>query len=184
MLTSVLPRPDALSRPAAPNFNAEQQWFAAYTRSRHEKHVADELDCRKIESFLPLYDAIHQWKDRRAKVQLPLFPGYVFVHIALQDRLRVLELPGVAHLVGFGGHPTPLPDQEITKLRDSLAAGVHAEPYPFVKLGQRVRIKSGPFAGLEGILKHKKDNLRFVISIELIMRSIMLDIEGAEVEPV
>lgn len=161
----------------------QQHWYAAYTAARHEKRVAEQLERKRVEYFLPLYETIHRWKDRRARVSLPLFPGYVFVRIPLRDRLQVLEIPSVARIVGFAGVPTPLPDTDIESLRSGLG---HArmEPHPYLKVGRRVRIKSGPFMGMEGILKRKKDNLRLVLSLDLIMRSVVLDIDGAEVEPV
>ncbi len=161
----------------------QHHWYAAYTAARHEKRVAEQLERKQIEHFLPLYEAIHRWKDRRARVTLPLFPSYVFVRIPLQDRLQVLAVPSVVHLVSFRGTPAPLSDTEIETLRQGLGR-VSAEPHPYLKVGRRVRVKSGPFRGMEGILKRKKDNFRLVLSLDLIMRSIVLDIDGAEVEPV
>lgn len=158
-------------------------WYALYTCPRHEKRVAEHLQNRAIECFLPLYEALHRWADRRVKVQLPLFPGYLFVRVALRDRLQVLETPSVVRIVGFSGRPVPLPDADIEILRSGLAARLRAEPHTYLTVGRRVRIKTGPFQGLEGILKRKKDNFRLVLSIDLIMRSIVLDIDGAEVEP-
>jgi transcription antitermination factor NusG len=163
---------------------AQPCWYAAYTRARHEKRVAEQLEKRDIECFLPLYGAVHLWKDRRMRVELPLFPGYVFVRIPLEARLRVLELPSVVRFVSFNGRPAPLPAFEIETLRTGLAMRWCAEPHPYLTVGQRVRIKSGPFEGLEGVLKRKKDNFRLVLSVDLIMRSILLDIDGAEVEAV
>ncbi len=160
----------------------QPRWYAAYTAARHEKRVGEQLARKQIEYFLPLYETIHRWKDRRARVALPLFPGYVFIHIPLRHRLQVLEVPSVVRIVDFGGIPAPLADTDIERLRHGLAQA-KAEPHPYLTVGRRVRIKSGPFQGLEGILKRKKDNLRLVLSLDLIMRSIALDIDGAEVEP-
>lgn len=157
-------------------------WYAAYTSPRHEKRVAEQLRNRDIDHFLPLYEAVHRWKDRRARVTLPLFPGYVFVHIPLSERLHVLEVPSVAQIVSFSGQPAPLPDEEVERLRSGLAQR-SAQPHPYLTVGRRVRVKSGPFEGIEGILLRKKDNFRLVVSLDLIMRSILLDIDGAEVEP-
>src|SRR5437016_14512391 len=95
----------------------ESRWYAAYTRAQHEKRVAQQLDERAIERCLPMYEAVHCWKDRRMRVQVPLFPGYVFVRIPLQNRLDVLRIPSVVRLVGFSGEPTPLPKEEIEGLR-------------------------------------------------------------------
>jgi transcription antitermination factor NusG len=157
-------------------------WYAAYTSANHEKRVAEQLSARSVEHFLPLYESVRRWKDRRVHLQLPLFPGYVFVRIAFRDRLQVLEIPSVARLVGFNGTPTPLPEGEIEALKAGLEGGVRAMPHPYLKVGRRVRITSGPFEGLEGILVRKKNGLRFVISLDLIQRSILVDVEADALE--
>jgi transcription antitermination factor NusG len=113
-----------------------------------------------------------------------LFPGYVFVRLAMRDRLRVLQIPSVVRLVGFGGWPTPLPDEEMEILRKGLCQGLRAEPHPFLTVGRRVRITAGPFAGLEGVLKLKKSNLRVVVSLELIQRSVAVDVDATDVQGV
>jgi len=166
---------------ALPAVWAEEHWYAAYTCAQHEKRVAAELRMREVEHFLPLYSSVRRWRDRRVQLELPLFPGYVFVRLALRDRLRVLQIPSVVRLVGFSGQPTPLPDSEIETLRSGLSERLRAEPHPYLTVGRRVRITAGPFAGLEGILKRKKSNLRVVISLELIQRSVAVDIDGADV---
>jgi transcription antitermination factor NusG len=117
------------------------------------------------------------------QLQLPLFPGYIFVRIALCDRLQVLEIPGVARLVRFNGTPAALPQAEIEALKAGLERGVRAVPHPYLKVGLRVRITVGPLEGLEGILIRKKNALRFVVSLDLIQRSIRLDIDASSVEP-
>jgi transcription antitermination factor NusG len=159
-------------------------WYAAYTCANHEKRVAQQLAARSVEHFLPLYESVRRWKDRRVQLQLPLFPGYVFVRLDLRDRLQVLEIPSVARLVGFNGTPTPLPDGEIEALKAGLAGGVRAVPHPYLKVGRRVRIKSGPLAGMNGILLRRKGKFRVVISIDLIQRSVAVDASAADVEPV
>jgi transcription antitermination factor NusG len=159
-------------------------WYAAYTWANHEKRVHYQLEQRSVESFLPLYGTSRRWKDRWMRLQMPLFPGYVFVRMALGDRLRVLQVPSVVRLVGFNGHPSPLPDEEIERLKKCLAGGVRAEPHPFLTVGRRVRIKSGPLEGRQGILLRRKGMLRVVLSINLIMRSIAVDMDVADVEPV
>lgn len=117
------------------------------------------------------------------KLQLPLFPGYVFVRLALRDRLRVLQVPGVARLVGFNGAPTPLPDDEMESLRLALAEGLRAEPHPYLNVGRRVLITRGPLAGREGLLKRWKGNMRVVVSIESIQRSISMEVDAQDVIP-
>jgi transcription termination/antitermination protein NusG len=163
---------------------AEQHWYAAYTCANHEKRVAAELGAREVENFLPLYSSVRRWKDRRVTLDLPLFPGYVFVRLALCDRLRVVQVPSVVRLVGFGGLPSALPDTEMEIMRSGLSQSLRAEPHPFLTVGRRVRITSGPFAGLEGILKRKKSNLRVVVSLELIQRSVAVDVDAADLRPV
>ncbi|HUI73486.1 MAG TPA: transcription termination/antitermination NusG family protein, partial [Candidatus Acidoferrum sp.] len=115
-------------------------------------------------------------------LELPLFPGYVFVRMALRDRRKVQQIPGVARLVEFGGTPAALPEEEIEALRTSLASGVRAEPHPFLTAGRKVRVKCGPLAGVEGILLKRKGKFRVVISIELIQRSVAVEMEIGEVE--
>src|SRR5947209_13031362 len=118
-----------------PEAYLEQRWYAAYTSANHEKRVAKQLSVRDVEHFLPLYDSVRRWKDRRVRLEMPLFPGYVFVHLALCDRLQVLQAPGVARLVGFGGQPAALPDQEIETLRQGLAREMSVEPHQYLRVG-------------------------------------------------
>ena len=161
----------------------EPHWYAVYTCANHEKRVAAELGVREVEHFLPLYSCVRRWKDRRVSLEMPLFPGYVFVRLALQERLRVLQIPSVVRLVGFNGLPAALPDGEMEILRAGLGQSLRAEPHPFLTVGRRVRITGGPFAGLEGVLKRKKSNLRVVVSLGLIQRSVAVDVDIADVRP-
>ena len=160
----------------------EPRWYAAYTRAQHEKQVALQLGERALEHYLPLYEAVRNWKDRRKCVRMPLFPGYVFVRIPLLNRLDVLRIPSVVHLVGFNGTPTPLGDDEVEGLRCALAQGVGAQPHPFLTIGRRVRITAGPLTGHEGILVRRKRNC-VVLSIRLIQRSILTQINSESLEP-
>src|SRR6266702_2414115 len=169
---------------ALPKSLVEPHWYAAYTCPNHEKRVAVELGARDVENFLPIYSSVRRWKDRRVRLELPLFPGYVFVRLALRDRLRVVQIPSVARLVGFNGQPTALPDTEMEIMRSGLSQSLRAEPHPFLIAGRRVRITAGPFAGLEGVLKRKKSSLRVVVSLELIQRSVAVDVDAADVEGV
>jgi transcription antitermination factor NusG len=159
-------------------------WYAAYTCANHEKRVRDQLEERSVESFLPVYETVRRWKDRRMQLQLPLFPGYVFVRMALVDRLRVLQIPSVVRLVGFNGQLSTLPDEEIEGLKKSLAGGVLAEPHPFLSVGRRVRVKAGPLAGVEGIVIRRKNRLRLVISLDLIQRAAAVEVEAADLESI
>ena len=163
---------------------SELRWYAIYTCAQHEKSVARQLAVRSVECFLPLYEKMRRWKDRRVKIQFPLFAGYVFARLSQRDRLRAVEVPGIVRLVGFNGQPTALPDDEIVSLRHGLAAAAGAEPCPYVQVGRRVRILSGPLRGLEGILQKKKSGMRFVISLHLIQRSVTVEVQVADLEPV
>src|SRR6266568_1672149 len=162
----------------------QPHWYAVYTRANHERRVADQLASREVGHFLPQYESVRKWKDRKVRLQLPLFPGYVFVHLALRDRLRVLEIPSVARLVGFGGPPVALPAHEVEAMRIGLASQLRAEPHPYLKVGRRVRVVGGPLAGLEGTIARKKKQLRFVISLDLIMRSVAVEMDAADLRAV
>jgi transcription antitermination factor NusG len=159
-------------------------WYVAYTCSNHEKCVAEQLNRRDIEHFLPLYETVRKWKDRSKRMELPLFPSYIFIRFPLAERLRVLEIPSVVRLIGFNGPPLPLPDGDIQLLRSAVQKRVSLEPHPFLTVGRRVRITRGTLAGLEGMLTRKKGLLRLVISIELIHRSAMIEVDSADVEPI
>jgi transcription antitermination factor NusG len=160
------------------------RWYAAYTVARHEKVVAQQLAERRIETFLPLYRSWHRWKDRRKLVELALFPSYVFVNINALEKLRVLQISGVVHLVSFNGQLAELPEQEIIALRNGLEHDVCAEPHPYLKVGRKVRIFRGPMAGTEGMLVKKKDKYRVVISIDVLMRSVAVEVDGCDVQAI
>ena len=166
-----------------PDAGPVQNWYALYTCSRHEKCVAQQIEQRSIACFLPLYRSLRRWKDRRKEVELALFPGYVFVRIALEDRLRVLALTSVVGLVSFNGRPAALPEAEIEQLRQRLARG-SVEPHPYLRVGRRVRVRGGPMQGLEGIIVRRKDRCRLVFSLDLIMRSVAVEVDEGDVEPV
>jgi len=162
--------------------NTEPRWYAAYTRANHERRVGAQLVERGVENFLPQYESVRKWKDRRVRLQLPLFPGYIFVHLALQNRLKVLQVPGVACLVSSAGRPVAVPDEEFARIRGFLNDGLSARPHPYLKVGKRVRVRSGPLAGTQGILLRRKGNFRLVISIDLIQRAVAVDVDAADVE--
>lgn len=160
----------------------EPRWYAAYTYARHEKRVAEHLQRIGVESYVALHTATRQWNQRRARVELPLFPGYVFVRIPLAERVRVLSAPGVAYLVGTGGQPVPLADGEIEPLRNCLSQNLCAEPAAYLSEGSRVRVVTGPLSGLEGVIIRRDGDTRFVVSIDLIMRAIAINVEGLDLE--
>jgi transcription antitermination factor NusG len=157
------------------------KWYAVQSRSRHEKRIHQFLQTNSICSFLPLYEAVHRWKDRRALVALPLFPGYLFVRIPVEERLRVLTAPGVVRLLSANGHPIPVPDSEIDGLQNCVAKNARMEPHPYLTVGRRVLVKSGPFTDMEGILVRKKGQFRLVVSVNLIARSIALELDRSDI---
>lgn len=159
----------------------DPHWYAAYTCANREKSVAASLAEREVEFFLPEYQSVRRWKDRRVTLQLPLFPGYIFLRVALRDRLRVLQIPGLVRLVGFGTEPTALPDQDVEILRSGLSQTSQMRPHPFLTVGRRVRIARGPLAGLSGVLKRRKNDYWVVVSVDIVQRSIIVDVEAADI---
>jgi transcription termination/antitermination protein NusG len=159
----------------------DPRWYAAYTRAHHEKRVAEQLQNKSVESFLPLYSTVRQWKNGRAHLQLPLFPGYVFVHMSWAVRLQVMEMPGVVRILSRGGKPVPVPDSDIELLKNGLAE-LRAEPHPYLAVGKKVRVKAGPLRGAVGILLRKKPYLRLVLAIDMIMRSVVVEVDAVDVE--
>lgn len=159
----------------------EKRWYVAYTRGRHEKYTAEQCGQRAITTFLPLYAVQRRWKQRRAEVLLPLFPSYVFVYIALADRLRVLALPGVVSLVSFNGVPAVVPESQINSLRKAITLG-RAEPHVYLRSGRRVRVTAGPLVGLEGIIVELKNKVQVIVSFEWMTRSVAISLDAADVE--
>ena len=161
-----------------------QDWYALYTRHQHEKAVAQVLSGKGFEVFLPLYVAVRRWKHRDKQLSLPLFPCYVFVHGGAMRRLDVVMTPGVHGFVECGGKPAAIPDQEIDQVRQVVTRSTQVEPHPFLKCGDWVRVKSGPLAGIEGILVRKKNLLRLVLSVELLEKSVAVEVDASTVERV
>jgi transcription antitermination factor NusG len=162
----------------------EKRWFALRVKSRAEKVVAVMARSKGIEEFLPVYQARRRWSDRMKTVEFPLFPGYVFCRFNPQDRLPVLSIPGALHLVGVGKVPVPLEDAEIAAIQAAVQSGLSTEPWPFLELGQRVRLEDGPLAGIEGIFVGDSKQQRVVVSITLLRRSVAVSIERDWVTPV
>ena len=163
-----------------------KKWYAVHTRSRHEKAVAAQLRDRGVDTYLPLVEEIHRWSDRRKLVQVPLFPGYAFIHAceSAETASTVAEVESVVKIVGTRPGGTPIPDQEIEALQRLLSRKVPCAYHPFLKVGQQVRIRGGALDGLEGTLVAVKGANSLVISIELIQRSLAVRIEGYDVEMV
>lgn len=171
------------TEPGPQRFPLGKRWYAVYTRAQHQEQVATQMARREVESFLPRYESMRRWKDRRVVLNLPLFPSYVFVHLDLADRLKVLQIPGVVNLVAFGGIPCPIPDVEIEALQSCLACRVRMQPHPYLTVGRRVQVKSGPLEGLEGILVRRKNGYRLVLSIDSISSSVWVELDAVDVEP-
>ncbi|HZE81211.1 MAG TPA: UpxY family transcription antiterminator [Candidatus Polarisedimenticolia bacterium] len=159
----------------------EECWYAVYTRTRHEKCVAEHCTQRGITAFLPLYNVQRRWKQRRAEVFLPLFPSYIFVHIALRDRVRILGLPGIVSLVSFNNVPAVVPESQIESLKRAIVLG-KAEPHIYLHSGRRVRVTNGPLIGLEGIVVEIKNRVQVIVSFEWMARSVAISLDATDVE--
>jgi transcription antitermination factor NusG len=157
-------------------------WFAVYTKHQHEKSAASLLERKGIRQFLPLYREVHRWKDRKQKVVLPLFPCYLFVLTDLSRKLEVLQTAGVRWFVENAGRACPVPEAEIEALQKVCASGIRVEPHPFLKQGDTVRLNEGPLAGLQGILTQLKNEHRIVLSVELLKRSVAVEVDILSVE--
>ena len=173
---------EASTAVAAQTGRAEGRWFVLYTCPRHEKRVAAQIEQRSFSCFLPLYRSVRRWKDRRKELELALFPGYVFVRMSLENKLQVLELPGVVRFVCFNGEPAVLSADEIEALQRRLTGALQIEPHPYLRRGRRVRVRSGAMQGLEGIVVRRKDRCRIVFSIDLIQRSVAVEVDEADLE--
>jgi len=172
---------------AAPGRNAWTEvpkWFAIHTRHQHEKVAAHTLACKGFEVFLPLYTTGRQWSDRTKEVSLPLFPNYLFLRGGMDRRLSILTTPGVHNLVAFAGVPAIIPDAEIDGVRQAIATRTRVNPHPFLKNGDWVRVKCGPLEGIEGILVRAQSHYRLVLSVELLAKSVAVEVETWAVERV
>ncbi len=159
------------------------RWYAVKVKSNREKVVAQSLEGKGYEVFLPSYLASRRWSDRVKEVSLPFFPGYVFCRMEAKRRLPILTIPGVVLIVGFGKEPTPVEDHEISGLQLIVRSGAAAEPWPFLKVGRTVRLDSGPLRDLEGILVEIKSQHRLVVSVNLLQRSVAVQVERGSVTP-
>jgi transcription antitermination factor NusG len=160
----------------------EFPWFALQVRSQRESQVAERLEGKGYEFFLPLYSCRKRWSDRIKKVELPLFPGYLFCRFDPNHRLPILKTPALLQIVGFNRIPTPVDDEEISAVRRLIASGAAAELWPYMSVGQRVRIESGPLRGAVGILSGARGN-KLVVSITLLQRSLAVEIDSTFVVP-
>jgi transcription antitermination factor NusG len=164
----------------------QPRWYAVHTRPKHEKRAASELERKGIVTYLPLVTEIHHWSDRRKKIELPLFTGYLFVNIVASAEMRVsvLSTGGTLHFVGAHNQGDPIPEGQIEQIRTLLASKVPCSSHPFLKVGQRVRIRGGCLEGLEGILSAQNGVNRLVVTVDGIQRALSICLEGYDVEPV
>jgi transcription antitermination factor NusG len=161
-------------------------WFALQTRPRFEKKVAAELREKRIEAFLPVQNSLRRWSDRRQLVEMPLFPGYVFVRAAstVEARVSVLRTIGVTSFVGVRGIGTMIPDEEVSAIQTLLMEKVAFQPHPYLTIGQKIRIRGGSLDGIQGILTQIRGDQSLVVSVELIQRSIAMRVSGFQVEAI
>ena len=162
-------------------------WYAIYTQSRHEQKVHERLTKKNIETFLPLIERWSRRKDRRKRIHLPLFPGYLFVRTLLDApiHLEILKTDGVVRILGNDGKPAPIPDEQISTIQRLMKNGIAGTPSPYLKEGMRVRVVNGPLSGIEGFLvKTQPQKHRLVLSVDLIKESISVEINELDVEPI
>lgn len=160
------------------------RWYALRTRARHEKQVRDRLAGVGIEQLLPTVTRLNQWKDRKKKIEVPLFAGYCFARFLWQDRLPVMQVPGVAQIVGGGHRPEPIPDDEIEALRALMTSTLPYDAHPYLREGMPVQVIRGPLDGVRGILIRKDKPFRLVISVHLIRQAASVEIDASDVVPV
>lgn len=169
------------------NDTSDLYWYAIYVRSRHEFQVFEKLEQAKIDAFFPTVERLRKWKDRKKKVSFPLFPGYLFVHInkTHNNILTVLKTKGVVRFLGVSPRePEPIPEEQIISLKRVVESKELLDPYPYLKEGQMIRIKSGPLSGVEGILVEKLGQHKLVISVDILQRGVAITVDTTEVERV
>jgi transcription antitermination factor NusG len=162
--------------------NYSLAWYAVHTRHQHEKHVVRSLGGKGFEVFLPLYTAIHRWKDRDKKLSLPLFPCYIFLQNPSERWQSILATPGVHSVVGFAKRPATISAGEIEAIQRVVDSCLKLEPHPFLQCGDRVRLRAGPLEGLEGLLLRKKGGWKLLVSVEMLQRSVAVEIDASMVE--
>ena len=190
ILRIMIERPDdpvipVLERPSGQSI-LKPNWYALYTRSRFEKKMLSELSDRRIEVFLPMREILSRWKDRKKKIWIPLFPGYIFVnHVDTpENRFRILNIPGAVRFVGLEGHANPIPEEQIEYVRRFLESSISIDPYPYMQVGSRVEVTAGPLKGIQGILVEKRGRFRFVIQVDLIRQAVSVEIDASDVRPI
>jgi len=173
----VIERPGGILKP---------EWYALYTRSRFEKKMLSELSDRNVEVFLPMREILSRWKDRKKRIWVPLFPGYIFINQVdtPENRFRILNIPGAVRFVGLEGHAVPIPEEQIEYVRRFLEASISIDPYPYMQVGTRVEVIAGPLKGIRGILVGKRGRFRFVLQVDLIRQAVSVEIDASDVRPI
>jgi transcription antitermination factor NusG len=159
-------------------------WFALAVRYQYERRTQQYLVSRGLEALSPFYRVRRNWSDRAKEIELPLFAGYVFCRFNLAQKRVVLDTPGVVKVVGFGGRPAALPDGEIEEIRCVIGSGLAVRPWPYLKAGDRVRVRRGPLRGVEGTLLREKNSMRLIVSVELLQRAISVELDPEAISPV
>ena len=162
----------------------EQKWYALTVPYQHERQTEKALQSKGLETLVPVYRSLRQWSDRVKEVEMPLFAGYVLCQFDLTDRIHVTDTPGVAKIVGFGGGPTALEDSEIATIQQVVMSKLPMAPWPYLKTGDRVRVDHGPMRGQEGTLVRTKDSLHLVINIDVLERSIAVQVDREAIVPI
>ena len=172
--------PDSSVEPAR---DAELQWFALWTRSRHEHVVREQLEQKGVESFLPTVTRWSRWKDRKKKIDWPLFPGYCFARFHARERLPVLKCMGVVNIISFEGEPAPIPEHEIYGIRQLVESDLAYDPCPLIHEGMMVEVVHGPLKGVIGRLVRKSEKARLVLAVDLIGQAVSVEVDAADVRP-
>ena len=180
--TSAGPAPSRAAGPLALR-PGDAEWYALWTRSRHEQLVRQQLERKQIEAFLPTVARWSRWKDRRKKIDWPLFPGYCFARFDCADRLPVLTCTGVVRIVSLDGEPAPVPTQEIDGIRRLVETELAFDPCPFVKEGTMVEVIHGPLKGVTGRLVRKNEKARLVLAVDLIGQAVSVEVDAADIRP-
>lgn len=159
-------------------------WYALVVKPNHEKAVCEHLKAAGLVAYVPLYRSRHHWSDRYKEVQLPLFPGYGFCRFSYRSRVCVLRIPGIHSIVTAGHNPAPIPASEIDAIDAMVRSGLPVQPWPFLKVGERVVVSSGPLRGVEGILVEFKKTWQVIVSVEILQRSVAVEVDRESVTPI
>ena len=166
-----------------PATNEEVRWYALWTRSRHEQVVREQLEQKHVEAFLPTVTRWSRWKDRKKKIDWPLFPGYCFARFNARERLPILKCTGVVSIISFEGEPAPIPEHEIDSIRTLIDSELAYDPCPMIREGMMVEVVHGPLKGVIGRLIRKGAHARLVLSVDLIGQAVSVEVDAADVRP-